>query len=144
MTTRQEIWTMVLRALNHSFPTCVVRRESAGEDSALIGVGVYGVSPQLIEAVERRIAHLDQTLCVGSDYALIPLVRDIETTKRFYPEHCSAWREAPAGRGIRTAALGPSLALVWDPEACNRPQDPQWRGAPAGANSPCGDLALAA
>ena len=80
-----EIKTAVRNALAGAFPQCLVRFESAGDDPTLIGVGVYGVDKKLVGWVERKIMEVGDPLLGNSDLVLIPLVRDEETTAKYYP-----------------------------------------------------------
>jgi hypothetical protein len=80
-----EIKTAVRDVLAGTFPQCLVQFEPAGDDPTLIGVGVYGVDKQLVGWVETKIMEVGDRLLGNSDLVLIPLVRDEETTARYYP-----------------------------------------------------------
>src|SRR5690349_16179993 len=86
--------------LTASFPLYSVVFEHAGEDVDLIGVGVYGVKKEFINWVEERIIDLDEKLCSDTGLMLVPLVRDEETTEKFYPQFIKPWTQRVSFAGL--------------------------------------------
>jgi len=74
------------------FPSCHVQFETLGEDPNVIGVGVYGVPKPLVKWVKKKIHELDGRFFADAGYVLLPLVRDWETTCKFYPHLVRQWR----------------------------------------------------
>jgi hypothetical protein len=50
-----------------------------------LGVSVFGVESSQVKAVRNLILAYDLKFCAGRGMALTPLVRSLETTRKFYP-----------------------------------------------------------
>jgi len=73
----------MLSIFEAAFPLYYVRLESTNETPTL-GVGVFNVPKDRVRAVNHRICELSEKF--EDDYELLPMVRDIETTKEYYPQ----------------------------------------------------------
>lgn len=76
--------------LTAKFPHYPVRFESVDDDPDTIGVGVFGVDRSARMTVRRCIFDLDATLAAPKGLIFIPMVRDLETTMRHYPDMITA------------------------------------------------------
>lgn len=77
------------RLILSDFPNCVVNREHIAGEPHLLGVAVFNATPGQEAAIEKRIADLEEQLCSDSRITFIPLVRNSETTAKYYTQYCS-------------------------------------------------------
>ena len=74
----------VTEIVQSKVPATLVQVHVGG--TGFLEVSVYRVPPTEVRAVKDLILELDTQLCVGTEKAVTPLVRDIETTNRYYPQ----------------------------------------------------------
>jgi len=79
-----------------AFPEFHVQFEAIGDDPNTICVGVYGVPKVQVKWVKKKIHELDATFFADTGYVLVPMVRDLETTRRHYPHLLRNWKASPA------------------------------------------------
>jgi hypothetical protein len=81
-----ELKAHVSHKIQTAFPTAHVRISQLSEDPGDLGVSVFNVAKDQVRAAKDLILDLDEELCLKQNWALIPMVRDVETTVRFYPQ----------------------------------------------------------
>ena len=57
----------------------------------LIGVGVFGVPREESGWVRQVIAETEERFLPDGELGLIPLIRDLKTTTKHYPQHMRTW-----------------------------------------------------
>ena len=90
--TIEELKTFVRTMLNAAFPTVTIQFERIGDNPCHIGVAVYGVESNATKWVKDKILDIDEKLCTDTDFVITPLVRDEETTEKYYPNFISPWK----------------------------------------------------
>jgi hypothetical protein len=70
--------------LQSKFPGFIVRLEHIEDDDAIIGIGVFRVPEKMVGLVENTVNELEETLCRGANVSLVAMVRDEETTAKYY------------------------------------------------------------
>ena len=100
--TAEELKTYVRTMLNAAFPTVTIQFERISDDPFHVGVAVYGVESNAIKWVKNKILDIDEKLCVNTEFAITPLVRNEATTEKYYPEFVSPWKSfhAPVGGAL--------------------------------------------
>ena len=78
--------------LTAAFPTVTIHFDRIGDDPFHIGVSVYGVDANAVKWVKSKILEIDEKLCANTDFAITPLVRDVATTEKYYPQFVSPWK----------------------------------------------------
>lgn len=131
----EKIQAKVRSALAVSFPNSTLVFDANPGGFNDIGVGVYGVSREDVRQVEDMILDLDWELCAGNGCVLTPRVRDMETTRRFYPHLLPRWKVAVAEDPDQMEFLVQPAIREW----VNK-----WPVNNAGLSTTNGDLALAA
>ena len=99
-----EIKNCIKLVLNAEFPAVTVRFESVCDDEFHIGVSVYGVEAAVVKKVKERILDLDEDLCSGTEFAITPLVRDLDTTAKYYPDYLFPWTSVQSSCAIYSEA----------------------------------------
>ena len=77
---------LILENLNKKFPHYYNFIENV-EDSGkyCFGIAIYNVPKKMVEKVENYVLKLDWELCRKNNFCLVPLVRNKEITKQYYP-----------------------------------------------------------
>lgn len=86
-----ELKLHVRAVLSSALPSLTIKIEQLADQTGDLGVSVFGVEKNMVKWVREIILDLDTELCSQTDFALTPLVRDIETTRKYYPQFLSAW-----------------------------------------------------
>ena len=73
----------MLSVFTKAFPLYCVRFEGLNEGPESIGVGGFNVPKEKVTLVRNKIFDLSEDF---DDYCIIPMVRNVETTKEYYPE----------------------------------------------------------
>jgi len=87
----ESLLTAVLAGLRARLSRYKIVFEAIEDDEGAIGVGVFNVETDRVRWVRQAIHELDGQLLVGTEFCLIPMVRDQAVTREFYPEHAEAW-----------------------------------------------------
>lgn len=86
-----------------------------------VTVSVFGVPKSKVRELRELLLDLDNLFCAGKGLALTPLIRDIETTERFYPQYAADHSWIGFGRPCledwKSQPEHPSLFAV-TPEMC--------------------------
>jgi hypothetical protein len=77
--------------LSASFPFVTIQIERVEDDPLDLGVSVFGVEKNAVKWVKNKILDLDEELCSNTEFVITPLVRDRETTRKYYPQFLSPW-----------------------------------------------------
>ena len=75
----------VLDAMSSRFPCYPIRFEDVGDETRVIGVGVFSVPDEDFVTVQDYVFDLEASLQLPDGWELLPLVRGKEATARFYP-----------------------------------------------------------
>jgi hypothetical protein len=113
MKERENIENAVRERFSARFPALHPHFATSQDDESVIGVSVFGVDPSEVRAVRDFILDLDAELAVGEGFVLTPMVRNLEVTRKFYPQHLpqpGPVLEAPDL--AKPARRGPSPAIV--------------------------------
>ncbi|HOF62429.1 MAG TPA: hypothetical protein PK251_15230 [Candidatus Latescibacteria bacterium] len=89
----------VAEALAFRFPQYPVRFEQVGDETNMLGVGVFAVPPADFAEVQDYIFDLEAAGVLPDGWELLPLVRDPATTLKHYPEILDNW-SAPVRHDI--------------------------------------------
>lgn len=90
----QAVSENVTSALTLKYRGYVVNCEQIIDDPGMIEVAVFDVPSSEIKSIESYISKLENEICHSGKYCepgsifLIPMVRDIDTTKKYYSQHC--------------------------------------------------------
>ena len=87
----EELKKHVRAVLCAAFPAHNIQIAQLGENSGDLGISVFGVERNAVRWVKDTILSLDAELCAHTEFALTPLVRDVEVTRKYYPQFLSAW-----------------------------------------------------
>src|SRR5438270_7870908 len=90
----EELQEQVRSLLGAAFPKFAITFEAIEDDPFHVGVNVFGVERDLVKWVEERVLDLGTKLCENTEFLLTPLVRDLDTTQRFYPQFLSPWQRS--------------------------------------------------
>jgi len=101
----EELKQCVRAALATAFPSYTVQIAAVAENPGDLAVSVFGVDRDAVHWVKDKILDLDEELCVGTKFALTPLVRDLTTTRKFYPQHISPWTVVNKLKQTETIAI---------------------------------------
>jgi hypothetical protein len=88
--TPETLKLQVKAILTETFPGYHIQLDQLSENPGDLGVSVYGVVPQVMRRVKDKILDLDEEFCTNTTYCLVPLVRNLETTQRYYPQYLSS------------------------------------------------------
>jgi len=87
----EELKMHVRVVLTASLPSVTIQIAPLSENDGDLGVSIFGVERRAVRWVKDIILDLDAELCSGTQFALTPLVRDLETTRKFYPQFLTPW-----------------------------------------------------
>ena len=87
MSTNNDIKRNITESLSREFPKCPVIVQESPEDSKALWVQVFCVPVAQEENVEASIFLLQDTLAPEGEFMLLPMVKDLEITRQYYPEH---------------------------------------------------------
>jgi len=80
----------ILARLRSKFRGYHIEFRDIPEEPHLIGVAVFGVETEFIASVEDEIFNAEE-LVTHLGYALIPMVKSLETTRNYYPRFLDGW-----------------------------------------------------
>lgn len=115
----EELKDCVRAALTSAMPKYAIQIEELDGQAGDLGVAVFDVEPEMVKWVRETILDLDAELCIATEFALTPLVRDVETTRKFYPQFMTPWTiEVDRGQSAQCesipAAAPDSLLVIAD------------------------------
>jgi len=146
--TLEALKTIVRTMLSGAFPCVTIQFDQIGDNPLHLGVSVYGVEPNAVRWLKDKILALDYDLCAGTDFALTPLVRDKETTAKFYPQFTSPWQAEAFGVSFASQLnMAFDVRLGWPSVLCPEQFEPAaWESSEAAlmARVANQELALAA
>lgn len=82
--TIQEAIRKELTALFPSFPVTVF---DSPDDRRILCVRVFAVPVNMVPEVKASIRRIERSLIHGGDYILLPMVKNLEVTRQYYPEY---------------------------------------------------------
>lgn len=83
----EEIRQLVAAGVTRVFPGYPVAIHESPEDSATLWVQVFGVPSDTVRAVKNAIHVLQQELPADADVLLLPMVKNLEITRQYYPQY---------------------------------------------------------
>jgi hypothetical protein len=89
--TIEELKSHVRFMLSAALPFATVQIEPVGDDPRDLVVSVFGVAPNAVKWARDLILDVDEAFCSNTAFVITPLVRDKETTRKFYPQFLSPW-----------------------------------------------------
>jgi hypothetical protein len=141
--TVNELKSRVRSELSAAYPTVTIQIEQLGDDPCDLGVSVFGVEHKVVKWVKDRILDLDEELCCNTEFVLTPLVRNKETTQKYYPQFLSPWTaqvEVAGGLPSKISMVNQTETLILISEK----SDSKWVYPKTYANVTNEELALAA
>lgn len=84
--TIEQLKTRVSVAIRAVTPNAVIQISPLSENDGDLGVSVFAVEHGNVRTVKDIILNLDGELCVGTEFSLTPMVRDMATTRKHYPQ----------------------------------------------------------
>jgi hypothetical protein len=76
----------IAKAMAFRFPKYSLRFEEVGEETNMLGVGVFAVPPSDFVAVQDYLFDLEVSGVLPEGWELLPLVRDPVATRTYYPD----------------------------------------------------------
>lgn len=93
-----EVERMIINALHDAFPSFPVTVQQSPEDARLLWVMVFSVPDDKVREVKDLIYDFEEQKLSGAGVVLLPMVKNLETTRQHYPEHAPA---QPTGTGMQ-------------------------------------------
>lgn len=87
MKSQQETQAIILEAITKVFREYPATVEQSAEDQNVFCVRVYAVPENVVDEVEDLILDLQERISTDAEYILLPMVKNLEVTKEYYPEY---------------------------------------------------------
>lgn len=84
--TIEQLKTRVSAELRAVIPNAVIQINPLSKNAGDLGVSVFAVEHGDVRTVKDIILNLDGELCIGTEFSLTPMVRDMDTTRKYYPQ----------------------------------------------------------
>lgn len=87
MTSQQKMIEQVDREVRLALPDFPIVVQPSADDEYVLCVRIFAVPRAEVERLENVIFELEERLLVESRYILLPMVKNLEVTRQYYPEH---------------------------------------------------------
>lgn len=105
MRTLSEMITWIGSEVRNVIPDFPVDVQPSPDDTYVLCVRVYAVPRAKVKRVEKTVFELEERLLTKTRYILLPMVKNLEVTRQYYPENCP-----PLPRVLPPANIGARLA----------------------------------
>lgn len=85
-TSKETVCAKIRAALSVQFPTFPVSIVESPDDNQVLCVRVFCVPSEETRAVKATINQIEQEVCPEGDFLLLPMVKNPEVTKQYYPQ----------------------------------------------------------
>jgi hypothetical protein len=134
MSDQSKMIALVSREAAAALPEYKVDIQASADDAFVLCVRVYGVPKAQVEQVEMRVFDLEERLLPGTRYILLPMIKNLDITREYYPEYLPA-EPAPGGATVAAYLQGdgltryscPGVAAAYEAEASVALQDGRGR-----------------